>query len=30
MSSENREWLWVAVVATVVAIDVALVIGTLS
>jgi hypothetical protein len=30
VSAENREWLWVAVVATVAAIDVAIVLGTLS
>jgi hypothetical protein len=30
MFAENREWLWVAVVATVVTIDVAIVLGALS
>jgi len=30
MSAVNREWLWVAVVATVVTIDVAIVLGALS
>jgi hypothetical protein len=30
MTAGHREWLWVAVVATVVAIDVAIVVGALS